>query len=250
MEDENIGVPKFISETQMDKMNNGENRCQKQLALFGQTVIQTEGVESIKDRIIRIVSRGIQDDLDCEIMGNSLFYYCCGKDPTPITAFGGSFPLYVYVDILYSGDFRSEIDELYHRLTFSGFKAAESYNIDASRLKGYKSECRNLSVKSELTVWKTQDGGTFFLLYVKGNPEDTLYELYRHPQQGPILPKCICNILYEDNHDQVFRVEKRTEYILGHCHDNKYRKIAELEYLGDYGWEKVDLWHRRFYFVW
>ena len=28
------------------------------------------------------------------------------------------------------------------------------------------------------------------------------------------------------------------------------RKIAELEYLGDYGWKKVDLWHRRFYFVW
>jgi len=67
----------------MDKMKNEENCCQKQLALFGQTVIQTEGVECIKDRIIRIVSRGIQDDLDSEIMGNSLFYYCCGKDTTP-----------------------------------------------------------------------------------------------------------------------------------------------------------------------
>ena len=40
----------------MDKMKNEENCCQKQLALFGQTVIQTEGVECIKDRIIRIVS--------------------------------------------------------------------------------------------------------------------------------------------------------------------------------------------------
>ena len=49
-------IQKFFRERQRDKMKNEENCCQKQLALFGQTVIQTEGVECIKDRIIRIVS--------------------------------------------------------------------------------------------------------------------------------------------------------------------------------------------------
>ena len=30
----------------------------------------------------------------------SLFYYCSGKDPTPVVAFGAEYPLYVYVDSL------------------------------------------------------------------------------------------------------------------------------------------------------
>ena len=237
----------------MDKIENGQNYCQMQLSSFGQINIRAPEIGYIKDRIIQIASHGIQDDFDCEIMGNSLFYYCCGKDPTPIAAFGESLPLYVYVDLLNSsygyGDFRTEIDELYHRLHLKGFKTVELCAVDAN-VKGYNSKSMNLSVRSELSVWKTRGSNTFFLLYVKGDAEDTLDALYTDHRQGLILPKCICNLLYEDYHPRIYQIEKRTEYILGHWNQDKYKKVGEVEYLGDYGLEKAELWHRRFYYWW
>ena len=39
---------------------------------------------SIFDQIINIIENGISTDEDREILGSSLFYYCCGIDPTPI----------------------------------------------------------------------------------------------------------------------------------------------------------------------
>lgn len=33
-----------------------------------------------------------------EHLKESLFYYCAGKDPSPIITFKTNFPLYVYVD--------------------------------------------------------------------------------------------------------------------------------------------------------
>ncbi|MBP5201407.1 hypothetical protein J6253_01580 [bacterium] len=226
----------------------GVSSCM-QLSSFGQINIRAPEIGYIKDRIIQIATHGIQDDFDCEIMSNSLFYYCCGKDPTPIAAFGESLPLYVYVDFLYGRDFRTEIDELYHRLSLKGFKTVELCAFNANVKDSY-SKNMNQGARSELSVWKTRENNTFFLLYVKGDADDTLDALYTDNRQGLILPKCICNLLYEGCHRSISQIEKRTEYILGHWNQDKYKKVGEVEYLGDYGWEKAELWHRRFYYWW
>ena len=45
-----------------------------------------------------------------EHLKESLFYYCAGKDPSPIIAFKNTYPLYAYVDK------KDYSNELYKRL--------------------------------------------------------------------------------------------------------------------------------------
>lgn len=76
---------------------------------------QTSGLEAQLRR--RIIS-GVCQDLENAALEQSLFSYCCGKDPTPIAAFGSEHPLYVHADLVDcgQGDFRGETGELYGRL--------------------------------------------------------------------------------------------------------------------------------------
>ncbi len=71
-----------------------------------------------------------------------------------------------------------------------------------------------------------------------------------------IQPRCICNYRYEffnqseDNFIFLNSIEKRTEFVLGYCYNEKYRCIAEYNYYGDYEKQsKVPLFHRMFYYV-
>ena len=67
-------------------------------------------METIFDKLCNLFENGISNDDDRELLANSLFYYCCGADPSPIMAFGSDYHLYVYADIVdYGhGDFNNE----------------------------------------------------------------------------------------------------------------------------------------------
>ena len=149
-------------------------------------------MENKLDKIYDLLKNGISDNEDRELLAQSLFYYCCGKDPTPIIAFRADYPLYTYSD-----------------------------NVD----------------------------------YVQGDASKTFQDLYSDDTNycNYIQPKCICNYRYEffeQKSPEFFnQIEKRTEYILGHCSNNKYKCIAEYDYYGDFGDSKVKLYHRMFWYV-
>ena len=58
-----------------------------------------------------------------EHLKESLFYYCAGKDPSPIIAFKNTYPLYAYVDK------KDYSNELYKRLNNHNFKLIEKQEI-------------------------------------------------------------------------------------------------------------------------
>lgn len=185
---------------------------------------------------------------DREILANSLYYYCCGKDPSPIIAFGAEYPLYIYVDIVdYGcGNFEQETQELYERLKNNGFKLLEVEKlINSKRL--YSSN------NNTLTMWNTPQEEKFFLLYVQGDAIKVFRSIYSD-NMNFIQPKCICNyrneIFRSIEPDFLKTIEKRTEYIFGYCYNEKYKCIAKYKYYGDY--EKnteISLFHRTFWYV-
>jgi len=151
-----------------------------------------------------------------ERLCDSVFYYCCGKDITPIAAFGAQMPLYVYVD-------RADgwMTELYARLARKGYGkvcdlATEDGAVTAERVG--------------LTEWS--DGtGTFLLLCVQGDAVSVYRALY-----GGVLPRCICNYRYEmPRRGEIEQDERRVGLVMGHCFDPRCRIVAEYAYYGDYG---------------
>lgn len=170
----------------------------------------------------------------CELLSHSLYYYCCGIDITPITAFAERCPLYVYVDIIKygNGNFNEETDILCNRLQTTGFQLIEKKEIKFGK-------------RALLTQWRRPQSKPFFMLYVGDDAQkvySSIYEVLPDNVLTSIQPKCICNYKYE-----FVYIEKRTEYILGHCYNmDEYRKIAEYDYLGDYGGTKVPLYKRMY----
>ena len=198
------------------------------------------------DRLSDMLGYPLLTDGEKDMLGQSLFYYCSGKDPTPIIALGAKIPLYVYVDSLHFDDdaFSSATAELYARLKKHGFLLCEKRNLEPN---GRLSECSN----ADATLWKNASGESFLLLYVQGDAALTYGSIYAD-EENYIQPKYICNYRYElRDRGLLSQVEKRVEYILGHCHDPKYRCIDEYAYYGDYG-EKdvgVKLYRRLYYYL-
>lgn len=203
------------------------------------------------ENLCKLFEKGIQNNQDRAILGQSLFYYCCGKDPTPIIAFGHDYPLYIYSDIVDygSGDFDAETQILYERLEHAGFQLCDMREV-------------KLGDKSVLTMWNTLQEKSFFLLYVKNDASEIFDKIYfDNEKNDDIKPKCICNYRYEffegirkppygdSNHDFFNRIEKRIEYIFGYCDNEKYQCIGEYDYYGDYGKNtKVPLFQRMFWY--
>lgn len=147
-----------------------------------------------------------------EILKESLFYYCAGKDPSPIIAFKNNYPLYVYVDK------KDYSNELYKRLNDHNFKLIEKQEILPD---------------TTLSMWK-YDENTFYLIYAQNDASVAFKKIY-----GDIIPKCICNYRYElSNKTLLQQAEKETTYILGHCFDDNFMVIDEIQYYGDYSFNK------------
>lgn len=147
-----------------------------------------------------------------ELLKESLFYYCAGKDPSPIIAFKTNFPLYVYVDK------KDYSNELYKRLSNHNFKLIEKQEILPN---------------TTLSVWKYNEN-TFYLIYAQNDASMAFKKIYDN-----IIPKCVCNYRYElSNRSLLQQIEKRADYILGHCFDDKFIVVDEIQYYGDYSFNK------------
>lgn len=212
-----------------------------------------------KKRIIEIVQTGVSDIVDREILANSMFYYCCGKDPTPIIALGDMFPLYVYVDTINygKGDFIKETSELYHRLEIHQFHKLDMVHNGSSGVSLKNN--RPIILQSEITEWVTGNNTNICLLYIQGDASSVFRKMYAD-NNNFIQPGCICNFRYElmpfDKVQQSMgdgilnHVEKRSEYIMGHCYyEDKYQKIGEYKYYGDYDGNHMSMFKRVFYYV-
>ena len=197
-----------------------------------------------------IIENGLSTNSDRELLAQSLFYYCCGTDPTPMIAFGSGYPLYIYSDIIDygNGDFDRTTEELYGRLSQAGFVCTEEKRI--LHLKNIQ----NVAV----TLWKTKSNEFFALVYIQQDAVKAFEKIYADGSHtyNFILPKCICNYRYEfiensqENSDYFARIEKRTEYILGYCFSEKYKVVSEHTYYGDYEENtKVKLFRRMFWYA-
>ena len=147
-----------------------------------------------------------------EHLKESLFYYCAGKDPSPIIAFKNNYRLYVYVD---KRDYSSE---LYKRLNNHNFKLIEK---------------REILPNTTLSMWKYNEN-TFYLIYAQNDASKAFIEIY-----DDVIPKCICNYRYELTNRHILQsTERNTQYILGHCFDENFIVIDEIPYYGDYSFNK------------
>ena len=166
------------------------------------------------------------------LLENSLFYYCCGKDITPICAFKNQYPLYIYADKLSSSrTLDGTVTELYSRLQNQGF------DMDGA----HKFISYDFCSGAYLSKWKQG----FYLLYLQGDAVNIYRGLYKDK-----LPKCIANCYYELGSRAYYLkpVESKVSYILGHCFYPSFEKIASYDYLGDYeksSDEKVFLFENR-----
>ena len=163
-----------------------------------------------------------------ELLRESLFYYCSGKDPTPIAAFGSDIPLYVYSDLFkyMRINFEEATRALYEKITSLGYYLSKTQSL--STLKITPS-----ITKAELSHWKSNDNKYFILLYTQSDAEQCYKKLYSPEEE--LRPKYFCNYRYEIPHRGVLETEEKlAEYVMGHCHSERFTKIAEYGYLGDY----------------
>ena len=173
-----------------------------------------------------------------EILGNSLFYYCCGFDPSPIIAFGTQYQIYIYCDnfAYVSANFDNEILKLYSRL--------ESHNhVLATKHRFTKSEALSEAENVELTEWMVGDNKSIFLLFIQGDARRVFEAIYdcrdANNYRNLIKPKCICNFRNEFNDNSsceyFHAIEKRVDYIFGYGPaSEKYKVVSNHPYYGDY----------------
>lgn len=199
--------------------------------------------------VISLISSNDLSNESKKLLGESTFYFCCGSDPTPIIAFSDVCPLFIYVDnMLYTSGFESTKNHLYDDLHQHGYKMLKSELVKSS----FKiSELQNC----EISIWSSKCGSTFGLVYIEDDAEKGFRHFYsakdKNGYENYIMPKCICNINYECDCEWLFSISKRTEYILGHCYDEKHEIVDEFPYYGAHGTPdtRVHLYKRFWYYV-
>lgn len=189
-------------------------------------------------KIENLVINGIKSIDDCEYLGNSLFYYCCGKDPTPVIAFGSQYPLYIYVDND-ATELQTTVNILNGRIQAKNYSIVESRFIPRAKWHG----------ACIITKWSDQCGKCFFLIYFQEDAEKIFSRVYGY-EINYVQPKCICNIRHNLRKMGIIsQLEKRVQWIMGHCYNEKYYEESQHPYYGDYQEGKVSLYCRRFYFL-
>ena len=154
--------------------------------------------------------------IDENILSNSLFYYCCGKDPSPIYAFKDKMLLYVYVDK------KNFEQELINRLINSGYTLKENRKVFTDNFQS-----------SSLYKFIIKDK-TIYLLYIQGDACAVYKTLFKN-----CIPLCICNYRYEmANRTILEKVENEVMFIMGHCFNKNYTLVEEYDYFGDYSFNK------------
>jgi len=194
--------------------------------------------------ILSLLSSGISTASQKAILGQSVYYYCSGIDPTPVSVFGCAPALYVYVDKLVAihRDFAESLTALCHRIAQLGYVLKETFPLkNIPLLSGAE--------RAALCSFSSGDD-QFFLLFVQSDAENAFTHLYGH-DANYIQPLCVCNFRYESSGHTLRTLEKRVAYILGHAFGEKYRPVGEYPYLGDYGGkgQNVTLYRRTHYYL-
>ena len=198
-------------------------------------ILEKEGTarEAVNfDELAMLLEAGVLRRIHPTLLRDALFYYCAGKDPTPIVAFKGAFPLYIYADLVCYGRgvFAEETAALYERLQGQGICLCEKKHL-----------CRYQDFSNAaLTEWAFEDE-RFFLLYIQGDAVRIFSSLYG--AKG-LIPACICNIKYEMNTSFFAPIERRVSYLFGYAYSDAYRVEREYPYFGDYGNAPVKLFCR------
>ena len=189
-----------------------------------------------------------------EILGNSLFYYCCGIDPTPIIAFGTQYQIYIYCDIFAygNGNFDNAILKLYSRLEAHDHVLKTKYRF-------INPEVLNEAENVELTEWMVGNNESIFLLFIQDDAVRAFRAIYNcndeNNNSNLIKPKCICNFRNEffDNSSWSYfnAIEKRVDYVFGYGpQSEKYKVVSKHPYYGDYEDNAtIALYKRRFWCV-
>ena len=166
-----------------------------------------------------------------EYLKNSLFYYCSGKDITPILALKDRCSVFVYVDKLSGKDFEEIIQKLFANIQKHNcvLEKKESINIET--------EFKN----AILSQWKSENCEKLLFLYVKGDAIKVFKSLYEL-NGVVVVPKCICNIKYEMNTSYFLKIEKNIDFIMGHCYSKNHSEFLEFEYKGDYNIPNGKVW--------
>ncbi len=209
------------------------------------------------DRLCHLFKNGITDDDDRELLGNSLFYCCCGMDPTPLIAFGSQYPLYVYVDI---EGFDVNTTMLFQRLCKAGYSLVKSRELPKSGpLRDVKNAVlAHFKAPKSNTISQSISNDCIYLLYAQSGASKAYHSIYQDTDKGGhlncILAKCLCNIRCEFFNEidgvSMDQLARRTEYVFGHNYSDKYKCIAEYDYWGDYDshMSKIPLYHRKYWY--
>lgn len=156
------------------------------------------------------------------LLGESLYYYCAGKDITPIINLSDKVRLFIYADLMRgrSEEFANELQVLYDRIKTANFnmKRVEEFSLGGK-------------FKAQLSMWESENN-TFYLLYVLGDATKIYKQIYH--SKNVLVPKFMCNIKYEMDTSFFLKIEKEVEYILGHLYSGNYACVDVFEYKGDY----------------
>ena len=178
------------------------------------------------DRVEALLTDGSMTEDARNYLRRSL--YCpFGNDPTPVVALGPKVALYVYADEGGYGaaDFETQSQELFQKIKDRNFILTHSRPLTPSgRLSGAEN--------AVLTLWRNASGKSFYLVYVRCDA-DALYENVYTAGDETVEPLCFYNHLYDTGSTLLEDLVGRTEYILGHCYGDQYRKVGEFEYLGE-----------------
>lgn len=174
----------------------------------------------------------------------SLFYYCSGNDPSPIAAFGATFPLYIYVDsfIFMRENYMDASEWLYQKLFELRFILKEKRLLDPI---GRLSNCEAKNI--QLTLWEDNKQKQFYLLYIQADAIKTCSKLFKD-DFNYFIPKCICNHQYELNKENTIldTIEEKVPFIFGYAYGDKYRCISQYQYIGNFGSpEEINLFEKK-----
>lgn len=215
-----------------------------------------EAARDIKS-IIHLFEQENGTDLDRTILSNSLFYSNSGLDPTPVISFGAGIPLYIYVDTLENeeSDFKSTVRKMYAKIKKAGYSWKKAYQC---RQMGRVKHAEN----AEITQWYDMNNNPFHIIYIKDGSEAMCRSIFDANDDSKayknfVQPKFVCNLTTktETSGLQYYRVfdiiQQHAEYILGHCEDNKYICVSEVDYYGDKKGtaDKIPVYQRMYSYV-
>lgn len=191
-------------------------------------------MRDIMSMALEIFNTGIADDDERELLEYSSFYYCSGGDPTPVIEFGSKYALYIYSDIMLYDTYSDVLDTITRSLISEEFKL-----INKNEVKNPEWE------NAVLMLWSDPSDRQFCFSLIQYDAVELFKRIYSD-NHNYIQPRCICNFRYEflGQRKKTFfePIEKRAEYIYGHCFYDNYKCINEYEHYISH--EKV-LLHRR-----